>query len=310
MSSLKSRRAAKIAAPAPWSAEEDARLADMVRCGLASEFWKDSLPGRRFGEILERRLTLVEGGALQLARNLPGEAAGAGVGDPFVAAANSQPGRVDPLDWSTGPLAAATDAAAVRAARASDIILRIRDEEAGEAACPAFGDFADVGGQEVAKRALEIAVTGNHRLALVGGEDGIAAELRAAAIAIADQAGTDAEPFISMVAASNSGDDIEVQVGPRERRYPGAEGNAAVADRIYQARMILGEYAAKGLPEMDEPARRLFAQAGEAMQLDARRERQIVDVATTIAALAGSRTLGRVHIAEALSYVPRTGWRA
>ena len=52
----------------------------------------------------------------------------------------------------------------------------------------------------------------------------------------------------------------------------------------------------------DEPGRRLLAQAAEAMRLSARGYHRVMRVARTIADLAGSETVGRVHVAEALSY--------
>ena len=52
----------------------------------------------------------------------------------------------------------------------------------------------------------------------------------------------------------------------------------------------------------DEPGRRLLAQAAEAMRLTARGYHRVMRVARTIADLAGSEGVGRVHVAEALSY--------
>jgi magnesium chelatase family protein len=52
----------------------------------------------------------------------------------------------------------------------------------------------------------------------------------------------------------------------------------------------------------DEPGQKLLAQAAEAMRLSARGYTRILRVARTIADLAGSQGIGRIHIAEALSY--------
>ena len=52
----------------------------------------------------------------------------------------------------------------------------------------------------------------------------------------------------------------------------------------------------------DEPGQALLAQAAEAMRLSARGYTRVLRVARTIADLAGSETIGRIHIAEALSY--------
>jgi hypothetical protein len=42
----------------PWTPEEDQKLRDMMAVGLISDAWASALPGRRFGEICERRLDL------------------------------------------------------------------------------------------------------------------------------------------------------------------------------------------------------------------------------------------------------------
>lgn len=51
----RSRRTPQLVEPKPWTAEEDASLADICRIGLSSDYWTMAIPGRSFGEIAERR---------------------------------------------------------------------------------------------------------------------------------------------------------------------------------------------------------------------------------------------------------------
>ena len=98
---------------------------------------------------------------------------------------------------------------------------------------------------------------------------------------------------------------------------PPAEGSAEVRARVATARDVQSaRYGADG-PRTnaeidgewlerhatpDEPGRRLLAQAAEAMRLSARGYTRILRVARTIADLAGSEAVRRMHVAEALSY--------
>jgi magnesium chelatase family protein len=98
---------------------------------------------------------------------------------------------------------------------------------------------------------------------------------------------------------------------------PPAEGSAEVAARVKAAREVQTQrYEGQGVrtnaeadgelldtvATPDEPGRRLLAQAAEAMRLSARGYHRVLRVARTIADLAGSDGVGRVHVAEALSY--------
>ena len=98
---------------------------------------------------------------------------------------------------------------------------------------------------------------------------------------------------------------------------PPAEGSAEVAARVAEARAIqTARYEGRGprtnaeadgelldsVATPDEPGRRLLAQAAEAMRLSARGYHRVLRVARTIADLAGSDGVGRIHVAEALSY--------
>ena len=98
---------------------------------------------------------------------------------------------------------------------------------------------------------------------------------------------------------------------------PPAEGSAEVRARVALARNVQSaRYGVDGprtnaeidgelLEEHatpDEPGRRLLAQAAEAMCLSARGYTRILRVARTIADLGDSAGIGRIHVAEALSY--------
>jgi magnesium chelatase family protein len=98
---------------------------------------------------------------------------------------------------------------------------------------------------------------------------------------------------------------------------PPSEGSAQVALRVAAARRLqTGRYkgtAARTNAEADgelleavatpdEPGRKLLQDAAAAMRLSARGFHRVLRVARTIADLAGAETVGRIHVAEALSY--------
>jgi magnesium chelatase family protein len=98
---------------------------------------------------------------------------------------------------------------------------------------------------------------------------------------------------------------------------PPAEGSAEVAQRIARARKIQTDrFNGSGVrtnaeadgelldrvATPDEPGRKLLADASAAMRLSARGFHRVLRVARTIADLAGAEQVGRIHVAEALSY--------
>jgi magnesium chelatase family protein len=101
---------------------------------------------------------------------------------------------------------------------------------------------------------------------------------------------------------------------------PPTEGSAEVAARVAAARDVqLARYAAAGLPHVrtnaeapasvletiaqpDAPGQKLLRDAAETMRLSARGYHRVLRVARTLADLDGAEKIGRLHLAEALSY--------
>jgi magnesium chelatase family protein len=101
---------------------------------------------------------------------------------------------------------------------------------------------------------------------------------------------------------------------------PPAEGSKQVAARVAAARDIqLARYAAAGLPNIrtnaeapasvldeiakpDAPGQKLLREAAETMRLSARGYHRVLRVARTLADLDRANKVGRLHLAEALSY--------
>jgi magnesium chelatase family protein len=98
---------------------------------------------------------------------------------------------------------------------------------------------------------------------------------------------------------------------------PAAEGTAIVAERVAKARELQqtrydglnlrtnaeveGELLDK-VASPDSGGTNLLADAAAALRLTARGYHRVLKVARTIADLAGSQSVSRIHIAEALSY--------
>jgi len=115
--------------------------------------------------------------------------------------------------------------------------------------------------------------------------------------------------------------DLHVEVDPVRAADlalpPASEGNAEVGARVARARGVQTERLAgtgrRTNAELDgdlldqhatpdAAGRKLLLQAAEAMRLSARGYTRILRVARTIADLGGAAEIGRIHVAEALSY--------
>jgi len=111
--------------------------------------------------------------------------------------------------------------------------------------------------------------------------------------------------------------DLHIEVDPVQAADlalpPPAEGSAQIAARVAAARERQSARGVRANAELDgdllerhatpdEPGRKLLLQAAEAMRLSARGYTRMLRVARTIADLAGVEEVGRIHVAEALSY--------
>ena len=111
--------------------------------------------------------------------------------------------------------------------------------------------------------------------------------------------------------------DIHVEVDPVSAADlhlpPSAEGSADVAQRVAAARELQTARGVRSNAELDgdelekhatpdDAGRTLLMQAAEAMRLSARGYVRMLRVARTVADLAGAEAVGRIHVAEALSY--------
>lgn len=180
----------------------------------------------------------------------------------------------------------------------------------------AVPDMRDVKAHETAKRALEIAAVGGLSIYIQAEGGQGKSMLIAATKPLGEFRATE-----DRLAPLEDDHDLYVDLCPVSAAdqilpYP-AETTAMVAARVQMAKAALTQLcpgfgtlplfkvAAEVEKLLQEPARRLMAQAVEAMQLSPDATAKVYRKALVICALAGSFEVGRVHIAEALSYRAR-----
>lgn len=118
--------------------------------------------------------------------------------------------------------------------------------------------------------------------------------------------------------------DLHIEVGAVSAKDlalpPPTEGSAEVAARVNAARQACKERGVRANAELqgdaletyaapDEEGRALLMRAAEKLRLSARSYTRVLRVARTIADLGGASSVGRPHIAEALSYRQFIGMR-
>lgn len=188
---------------------------------------------------------------------------------------------------------------------------------------PSGPDFWHVKGQEAAKRALEIALAGNHHILLTGPSGcgktmlATAAHTLQASFKQCDDIDElplgrfDLDSNVAVVATATNLAAIPftildrfhivaelVGVSAADLLLPApAETNAEIAKR-------LAATEAAQMPSVAIPAQgvALLRDAAEAMKLTARAFQQVLAVAATIARMDQTDSIGRIHLAEALSY--------
>lgn len=154
---------------------------------------------------------------------------------------------------------------------------------------------------QCAVRAIEIAITGGHSLALTGYPDLLAA------CAWQVPGYLESGAYINHPAMAENRQ-FAMQLAMADDWGSNEESTAIIAARIEESRARIAAAALADNPgplQMDEKAAHLMNQAQEAMGFNDHQRAAILSVAHTIAHMAACQYIGRIHVAEALSYRER-----
>ena len=158
-------------------------------------------------------------------------------------------------------------------------------------------DFADILGQEAAKRAMTIALAGNHSVLLIGPAGNGKTLLRSAAREIGDIRIDE----VREITAANGIWDIHVEM-PRVPWASLMRGHTGTSTKQVRDQIQRAVKTAES-PHLMPPATTLLSHGYTDLRLSVQAYKAVLRVARTIASLDGSTSIiDASHIAEALQY--------
>jgi len=165
-------------------------------------------------------------------------------------------------------------------------------------------DLTDICANEHARRAIEIAQAGGHSIQFVGPRESQADDL----CRLAREMGLTARA-VTPCPCGHLGDPVRVctcqaQAIVKHRRLFRAQFDLTVEVVIPSAEKII-QWVQRTSPPLDSTSQSLLRAAIMLLHLGPAQVRRVINVAVTIARLAGDTTLQPAYVAEAIQYRPR-----